>query len=48
MNDPDNDPVCLALGRPLTGDEVCDIAVASGWIEDTPEARAAYLAGGCE
>ncbi|HET9889683.1 MAG TPA: hypothetical protein VFQ42_04210 [Mycobacterium sp.] len=25
-------------------DEVCEVVVASGWIEDTPEARAAYLA----
>lgn len=41
-------PICPSLGRPLTDDEVCDIAVASGWIEDTPEARAAYLAEGRE
>jgi hypothetical protein len=31
-------------GYDLTDADVCDIAVASGWIEDTPEARAAYLA----
>lgn len=31
-------------GWDLTDKDVCDIAVASGWIEDTPEARAAYLA----
>lgn len=28
----------------LTDADVADVAVASGWIEDTPEARAAYLA----
>lgn len=28
----------------LSDADVCDIAVASGWIEDTPEARARYLA----
>lgn len=32
-------------GWTLSDDAVTDIAVASGWIEDTPEARAAYLAG---
>jgi hypothetical protein len=31
-------------GYDLTDKDVCDIAVASGWIDDTPEARAAYLA----
>lgn len=37
----------LRAGRPaydLSDDDVCDVAVASGWIEDTSEARAAYLA----
>lgn len=31
-------------GYVLTDDQACDVAVASGWIEDTPDARAAYLA----
>lgn len=29
----------------LSDEQAADVAVASGWIEDTPEARAAYLAG---
>lgn len=29
----------------MTDEQACDVAVASGWIEDTPAARAAYLAG---
>lgn len=28
----------------ITDEDCCDIAVASGFIEDTPEARAAWLA----
>ena len=28
----------------LTDEDCADVAVASGWIPDTPEARAAYLA----
>lgn len=32
-------------GYALTDAQACNVAVASGWIEDTPEARAAYLAG---
>ena len=38
----------VAAGLPaydLTDQQSADVAVASGWIEDTPEARAAYLAG---
>lgn len=31
-------------GYALSDLACADIAVASGWIEDTPEARAAYLA----
>lgn len=31
-------------GWELSDDAVCDVAVASGFIDDTPEARAAYLA----
>lgn len=43
---PDLDPVREMAPRPLTDEQACDVAVASGWVEDTPEARAAYLAGG--
>lgn len=30
-------------GQEITDAQACDVAAASGWIEDTPEARAAYL-----